>query len=69
MEVGATDSAGEDTEEGMAFGDGGNGGVFDLKRAIGGVKDSCFHEVLLESIMPMMGRNRRLYVWMSWSAG
>jgi hypothetical protein len=43
MEIGAAYSAGEDTEEEMAFGQDGAGNVFDLKGLIGGVEDGCFH--------------------------
>ena len=43
VEVGAADSAGEDTEEELAFGQDGEGNVFDLKGLIGGVEDGCFH--------------------------
>jgi hypothetical protein len=43
VEVGAADSAGEDAEEGVAVGDGGNGDVFDLEGLIGGLEDGGFH--------------------------
>ncbi len=43
VKVGAADSAGEDAEEGVALGDGGDGDVFDLERLFGGVEDGCFH--------------------------
>jgi hypothetical protein len=47
VEVGAADSAGEDAEEGAAFGDGGDGDVFDVERLVGGLKDGGFHGLLL----------------------
>jgi hypothetical protein len=43
VEVGAADSAGEDAEESVALGDGGDGDVFDLEGPIGGVEDGSFH--------------------------
>jgi hypothetical protein len=43
VEIGAADSAGEDAEEEMVFGEGGAGDVFDLEGLVGGVEDGGFH--------------------------
>jgi hypothetical protein len=43
VEIGATDSASEDAEEEMVFGEGGAGDFFDLKRLVRGVENCGFH--------------------------
>lgn len=43
VEVGAADSAGEDSEEDVVRGERRSGDVFDFERLVGGVKDGGFH--------------------------
>jgi hypothetical protein len=45
VEVGAADSAGQDAEEHVVGGEGGDRKVFDLEGLVGGVQDGCFHEL------------------------
>jgi hypothetical protein len=58
VEIGAADSAGEDAEEEMAFGEGGAGDFFDLEGLVGGVEDGCFHAGLLCAMLIRFGLMR-----------
>jgi hypothetical protein len=50
VEVGAADSAGEDAEEDVAFGEAGAREVFDLEGLVNGVEDGGFHGISLAAI-------------------
>jgi hypothetical protein len=60
VEVGAAYPAGEDAEEDVAFGDGGDGYVFKFEGVVGGMQDGGFHRGLLvvKSWMPAETRRR-----------
>jgi hypothetical protein len=74
VEVGAADSAGEDSEENVVRGERRAGDVFDFERLVGSVKDGGFHLGLLAAtgflrFLSMTPRERPPGGWMSLVAG